>query len=199
MTLYQKVNAVLRLFKLLDKEISHFKSVTHMGCIAGCGKCCEKPDIFASPLEFLPWAYHTFKAGKADLWMAKFENESIPPVCYLYSNLTIKGSGYCTDYFNRGMICRLFGFAAMKNKEGKKLLVTCSFIKHEKEEIYRNAVTAIKSGLRVPVFSNYYDQLRNIDRDLTNTMLPVNKAMFEALKTVCAYYAYRRPPRRKAA
>ena len=38
-------------------EIIAFQKETKLGCIAGCGKCCSTPEIDASPLEFLPWAF----------------------------------------------------------------------------------------------------------------------------------------------
>ena len=66
MAIEQKVRQVEELFDRLEKEIKAFKSETNLHCLSGCGKCCSKPNIDASPLEFLPWAFHLFLNGKAE-------------------------------------------------------------------------------------------------------------------------------------
>ena len=70
MSIVRKVKAVERIFNELEEEINNFKSLTNLHCLSGCGKCCTKPDIEASPLEFLPLAFEWFKAGVAHqkLW-----------------------------------------------------------------------------------------------------------------------------------
>lgn len=60
MSIESKVRLVELLFDRLENEITDFKLQTNLHCLSGCGKCCTKPDIDASPLEFLPWAFHLF-------------------------------------------------------------------------------------------------------------------------------------------
>ena len=66
MSIENKVRQIEHLFDSLEIEITKFKSDSNLHCISGCGKCCTTPYIDASPLEFLPWAFHLFLNHKAE-------------------------------------------------------------------------------------------------------------------------------------
>jgi hypothetical protein len=53
MSIEIKVAAVEHLFSLLDVEINTFQKETKLHCNMGCGKCCTKLDIEASPYTIL--------------------------------------------------------------------------------------------------------------------------------------------------
>lgn len=188
----QKVRLVEELFARLEKEISVFKSETSLHCLTGCGKCCSKPDIDASPLEFIPWALHLFLNGQAEEVLLELNNSTIS-TCNIYrpSALIEEFNGSCSSYRYRGLICRLFGYAASRDKYGKLRLATCKIIKDDQLENYNNTEEAISNGLYVPIFTDYYMQLAQIDYKLATTMLPINKALKMALEEVLQYYAYR--------
>ena len=192
MSIEVKVKAVEELFAKLDKEIATFQTETGLGCKTGCGKCCKHPEVEASPLEFLPWAFHIFLNGKAEETLEKLK-ASKSAICLVYQPLTVldQNSGRCGDYIYRGLICRLFGFGANRDKFGELRLATCKIIKEGLAENYSNAVEAMKKGLYVPVFTDYYMNLNQIDFKLGNSILPINKAMKVALEEVLQYFAYR--------
>jgi len=196
MSIERKVKAVNKLFDRLSGEIAVFQSKSGLHCKAGCGSCCTKPDIDASPLEFLPWAFHTFLQGKAEETLDRIATES-SKICYLYQPLSILdvGSGSCVEYQHRGLICRLFGFGAGRDKIGKLRLATCKIIKEKQKEEYEQTVQSINAGVYVPIFSDYYAHLSQIDFRLGNTIVPINMAMRQALEEVLKYYAYRPFPR----
>lgn len=102
--------------------------------------------------------------------------------------------GHCGTYQYRGLICRLFGFAATRDKYGSLRLATCKIIREGQAEQYRTVSEAIAKGLYVPVFTDYYMQLNQIDYQLGTKMLPVNKALKVALEEVLHYYTYRPIP-----
>lgn len=192
MTIEGKVNLVEQLFQKLEHEIKHFQSESKLHCILGCGKCCTTPDIDASPLEFLPWAFHLFLNGKAEETLEEL-NKKTNLSCHLYRPLTIvdTNSGSCSNYAYRGLICRLFGYAASRDKYGKLRLATCKIIKENQQENYLNTVEAISNGLFVPIFSDYYMNLSQIDYGLGTLILPINQALKRAIEEVLQYYAYR--------
>lgn len=200
MSIIRKVRSVERLFDRLDTEIRIFQSHTQIHCVAGCGRCCTKPDIEASILEFLPLAYHWFLEGKAELMLEKLSTETTP-ICTLYAPFSPENilSGGCGDYRHRGLICRLFGYGASKDKYGQLRLVTCKTIKEQQVENYEKAIELLKQNGYVPIFSDYYKKLLQIDFRLGAEMHPVNKAIQEALEVVLHYYAYRPFPGQKAA
>jgi Fe-S-cluster containining protein len=189
MPLEEKVEAVNKVFEALDQQISAFQSATSLHCKFGCGKCCFKPDIEATVLEFLPFAYHLYHQGEAEQWLDNL-NGSNSSIC-LILNPTQAGAGLCTEYPYRGMICRLFGYSARTNKYGRKELVTCQIIKTEQAEAYKQAVVKIESGTEVPVMNQFYMQLHAIDFELTQNFYPINQAIQKAIETVLQYYAYR--------
>lgn len=192
MSIEGKVKLVEQLFQKLEHEIEQFQSESKLHCILGCGKCCTTPDIDASPLEFLPWAFHLFLNGKAEETLDEL-NKKTNLSCHLYRPLTIvdTNSGSCSNYVYRGLICRLFGYAASQDKYGKLRLATCKIIKENQQESYLYTVEAISNGLYVPIFSDYYMNLSQIDYGLGTQILPINQALKRAIEEVLQYYAYR--------
>jgi len=192
MSIQRRVKAVEQLYKLLEKEITMFQSASNLHCKTGCGKCCTKPDIDASPLEFLPWAFHLFLNGKAEAILEELRIRK-DTICYIYNPISLldKSNGSCGNYKYRGLICRLFGTAANTDKYGQLRLATCKIIKEGQQENYQKTVTAINNNLPVPIFTDYYMNLSQIDFNLGNKILPINEALKYAIEEVLQYYAYR--------
>lgn len=198
-SIYQKVQAVERVFKQLSKDVSKFQQESKLHCIAGCGRCCYKPDIEATVLEFLPFAYHVFKQGDAFLWLEKLKATQQSSTCAILKTFTSQHEqGHCTGYTHRGLICRLFGFSAVRNKHNNPMLATCKLIKEDQPETYEQAKQAVVEGAFIPVGRDYYMQLTAIDFTLANEFLPINQAISRAIETVLSYYSYRTPRFRKA-
>jgi len=195
MTIEEKVLQVEAVFQKLDDEISAFQSSTGMHCKFGCGKCCFKPDIEATPLEFLPFALHLYKEGRIGAWYDKvvaLEEKAPEPTTHnsqlcLILNPTQPGAGLCTEYKHRGLICRLFGYSARTNKYNEKELVTCNIIKTEQPDQYE----AGKKRKDIPVMNQYYMQMHAIDSHMTTEFYPINVAVRKAIECVLHYYAYR--------
>ena len=182
------VQEVEDVFLALDSEITTFKQKTNLGCKSGCGKCCLKTDIEATILEFIPFAYHIYKQDKALEWLEKPSlNDNLCAI--LDPNLV--GVGHCTQYANRGLICRLFGFSARINKYGHQELMSCQVIKTEQPDDYLTAYTIAIAGGQVPLMRDYYMKLHGISWELTQKFYPINTAIRKALETVLHYYSYR--------
>ncbi|MDR7209407.1 YkgJ family cysteine cluster protein [Flavobacterium piscis] len=192
MAIEHKVRLVEALFDRLEIEIAAFKTETHLFCNAGCGKCCSTPNIDVSPLEFLPWAFHLFLNGKAEETLAQLSNISTKN-CFLYRPLSVleNRKGSCSNYRYRGLICRLFGYGATNDKYGKLRLATCKIIKEEQQENFIKAEQAINNRQQVPVFTDYYMRLAQIDLRMGVSVLPINEALKIAIEEVLHYYAYR--------
>lgn len=192
MSIESKVQEIEVLFRRLEEELKTFTETTHLFCNAGCGKCCTNPTMEASPLEFLPWAFHLFKIGEAENTLEKLNNHS-NPICYNYnpiSDLDLH-NGSCNTYKYRGLVCRLFGYGATKDKFAQLRLATCSIIKEQQTENYNKTNEAINNGLSVPIFTDYYMNLSQIDFRLGNVYVHINKALQLAIEEVLQYYAYR--------
>lgn len=189
MSLIQKVQAIEEVFMHLDQEMGKFQAWSTLGCKLGCGKCCYKPDIEATVLEFLPFAHYLYDHDQAFDWLNKIqENQS--NICLIFEP-TKPGGGSCSQYPYRGLICRLFGFSARTDKYGQRELVTCQIIKAEQADAFAETVKKIQSGGSVPVMNHYYMRLHAIDGDLARDFYPINEAIKRAIETVLHYYAYR--------
>lgn len=194
-TLPAKAKAVEQLFLRLEKEMNEFRKLSGIHCPSGCGACCLKPDIEATPLEFLPFALYIFDQDLAEKTLSELKEKS-DPICYVFRPHVTSFGGLCDAYPHRGMICRLFGFSARRNKEGQKELVTCRIIKEEQKQDYEKARNQIETGSPIPVMSDYYSRLSSIDPSLVD-FYPINKAMSKAIEYVMHYYAYRKRRGRK--
>jgi uncharacterized protein len=189
MSLEEKIDQVEVVFKALDSEIEAFQSSSHLHCKFGCGKCCFKPDIEATILEFLPFAYHLHQNNAAEGWLEKMNtNES--ELCPILNPIQ-SGAGLCSEYNYRGLICRLFGYSARTNKYARKELITCQIIKTEQKENFELAEKKIAANGSIPVMSQYYMQLHSIDFELGAQFYPIKIAIKKAIETVLHYYAYR--------
>lgn len=191
MNLQQKSQEVSRVFEELDAEIKLFIDASQIGCIAGCGYCCSNPKVSASILEFLPLAFDLYEKGKAEKALEILEAKSEADYCIIYKATSLDAAmGFCSDYQNRGMICRLFGSSARTNRTGKKEIITCKKIKEGKKEQYESASLSVNEGMPVPLSSSAYSQLYNIDFQLTSEQMPINKAIQKALEAVLRFKYY---------
>ncbi len=194
MSIISKVKAVEEIFASLDKEITALQATSGLHCIAGCGKCCFKSDIEATPLEFLPYALHLFLTKQIeeqyDLLLKRDAT-----TCPVFS--PAKGSivnGSCSEYKYRGLICRLFGYSAIRDKYGETSFITCAPLKSKEPERVASIKHSVDQGGGIPMMNDYYFQIRSIDTDLGTMQLPINQAIRQAMETVMGYYAYREPP-----
>jgi len=187
--LEEKVKSVEAVFEKLDAAISRFQSWSALHCEFGCGKCCFKPDIEATPLEFLPFAFHLFKNNLAEEWLERLKETSSEVCLILHPKQS--GAGLCSEYPHRGLICRLFGYSARTNKYSQRELVTCQIIKTGQAEKFADAQKRIEEGVEVPIMNEYYMQLASIDFEMAREFAPINIAIRKAIEIVLHFYAYR--------
>ncbi len=192
MNLQQKTLEVKTVFDELDVEAGKYISNSNLTCFTGCGQCCANPKINASVLEFLPLAFDLYKKGKAEEVLELLSNEKISDeYCILYKSTGQDNrAGSCSDYNNRGLICRLFGNSSRKNKNGEKEIVTCKKIKTGKNEQFLAVSNSIKIDLEIPSGTDFYYRLNNIDSQLTEDQFPINVAIKKSLEAVLRFMFY---------
>lgn len=184
---------VEQFYTALDKDLNTFQTKATYSCIAGCSKCCTSPNIEASILELLPYAFYLYKNNNAEIVYDRLLlNNS--PVCNLYQPLqTPVQKGGCSSYTHRALICRLFGFSFTRNKTGESTLLACSTIKNAYPDIFESLNNKALEGLTVPLAINYYNQLTDIDYNLSKQQYPINEAMRLAIEMVLNHYHYSEP------
>jgi len=191
MNLQEKSLAVKEVFDELDQDVTRYVGESNLTCFAGCGRCCMNPKVAATVLEFIPLAFDIYANGDAEKVMDRLEKTSDTETCMVFLKTSHDSeSGVCKTYKYRGLICRLFGVSARKNKYGQKEMIICKKLKDGKPEIYAATAKNINESLRIPMANDYYSKLSAIDFKLTEDTFPINEAIRKALETVMMYNYY---------
>lgn len=168
---------LLRIFHELDRHSELFQGQSKIRCKAGCGKCCETPHIETTVFEMMPAAYEFLRTNKT---ISSLERErSKEGDCIFYKRDLKQGQGRCTIYPFRPLICRLFGFAATKDKSGQEQLVSCSIIK--------SSLLASRQKLNLkiaPFVQEYMMRVYSLEPTLGKDQLPIKEAFKQALERV---------------
>jgi len=170
-------------FEGLEGEMEAFKAGCSLGCPPGCGACCTFPDIEATVLEFLPLAMALADTGKAESILEELQHRS-DARCVFFQALEGDGQGFCGCYPHRGMICRLFGFSALRTKEGKLRLAACRVLKTGEPARIQEGQRRLESGVPIPVMPDYAQRLMLLDLGLGTEHLPINLAIRKAIERV---------------
>jgi Fe-S-cluster containining protein len=196
MSVKRKQKSIYKLFKELDNQIAEFSNESGIKCKTGCGECCMFPKIHATVLEFIPFALKMVISGKASGLLETLQNKDAAiSSCIIFSPISLNSSnGRCSDYENRGLICRLYGYSAHNNKDGSHSMITCSIIKANNPHIFNNEVSYLSGYTNLPIASEFYSRLQSIDLSLTLETYPINMAIKKALEYVLGYYSYRKHP-----
>jgi Fe-S-cluster containining protein len=193
-----KIRKVERVFKQLDRETEKFTKQSGLKCLTNCNLCCLKKGLEANVLEFLPFAYHLVMNNQHEAVLDLLDTE--PEFCINLAKSQIPGlTAGCGAYENRGLICRLFGFSAIRDKNSRLAVYTCSHIKNEFSVEYKRASERINSGMHIPVVTDFYSKLYYIDTQLASDYNPINVSIRKAIERVAYYYAYKpvRKPRKR--
>ena len=179
----------------LDDEIATFQAATGLHCPPGCGQCCQHPEVEATPLEMLPLALELSRQGEAMAWHARLTAIAGLSPCVLYQpDQHIPGNGRCQMYEWRPTVCRLFGFAAVKDKFGQSHLAVCARHKQSCPEAVAHATAAIAQQVPIPHFADWQMAIAQIDPAWGYERLPINDALKVAIERVSLGLAYGVPP-----
>lgn len=176
MNLTAKIRATSRILNEADAHVKKFSLESGLSCVFRCHVCCLNTDIHTTVLEFLPLASHLVSSGTHMEVMEKIDARK-ENTCVLFNPFT--GSGGCSIYEHRGMICRLFGFSARTTREGNTQLVTCEPIKSSM--LLSAEAKTLALG---PQMSTYYMKLYGIDPQLSVRYLHINESIEQAIQIV---------------
>ncbi len=182
-----KIRKVEQVFEQLDKETEKFGKQSNLKCLTNCNLCCLKKGLEANVLEFLPLANYLFKNNLHEAALDLLTTN--PEHCISLANSQVPGhTAGCSVYAYRGMVCRLFGFSGVKDKNSGLAIYTCSHIKKEYPEEFKNAMERINSGMEIPMVTDFYYQIYFIDSHLANDYNPINVSIRKAIEKVAYYY-----------
>ncbi|HNX75876.1 MAG TPA: YkgJ family cysteine cluster protein [Candidatus Rifleibacterium sp.] len=187
-SLYHKIQRIETLQQKINRDTKAFKNLAGINCDNHCAECCRYQDISATTLEFLPFAWHASKLGVLDYWFDKIEQHASSQCIFALTGTETWG---CSIYPARGLICRLFGFSAVTDKNGLPVYGACRVLNQRQPAMVDQAQRVIAAGGKVPVMASYYRQLAAIDPLLGVQSFPINQAIKNALETVYFHLHYR--------
>lgn len=165
-----------------DARVEAFQAATGLSCPPGCGVCCERHDPHVTEHDLAPLA---FELVAEDLERAAGLRERAVAAlaagapCVFYEAGRIPGG--CTQYARRPLLCRLFGFAAVRDKHGQPELAACHVHQEVTPEAVARARAHVDGGGAVPVFTDLQAPLDALDPARAQTRVPINAAIVAAL------------------
>ena len=175
----------MALYEDVDRQAEEFSLQTGLKCKEGCGACCLNPDIETTVAEVLPLAVHLWSKGVALKQLESIQSKAAKSICDFYEASPLDPcKGRCSIYTYRPGLCRLFGFAAHRDKQGKRLLLTCRVIKNSQPEACQRTQEELDQGLKAPLLTSHACAVSNIDPCHGQKLLPINQAVQEALQKV---------------
>ncbi|MEW9799411.1 YkgJ family cysteine cluster protein [Alteromonas sp. CYL-A6] len=180
---------VLAMYEEISSTFSHYQASAGLPCTAGCGACCNKPDIEVSPLEMLPLALHLFDQGLAETTLESIEHYH-GFACMQYQRHSLDGQkGSCGIYPWRPGVCRMFGVAGYRTKDHIPTLSVCREIKQRLPERYADALIMTTAN-PPPMMAHYQQKLAQLDFTLGEQRLPINEALKYCLEKILTLAAY---------
>lgn len=175
---------VLAVYRDLDAAVAAFAARTGLGCPRGCGHCCRSEEVEATVLECIPLAFELFRAAQAELLLDRLEKIGDDPRCALYrSDYTEAGLWGCSQYHFRPVVCRLFGFAGNRDRDGIPRLAMCRVMKERSGPAAAGPAMA-DGDAPMPLFSDAGLHITALHPGLGTVRMPINTALSEALRKV---------------
>jgi Fe-S-cluster containining protein len=174
------------IYRRLDCRLAAFRRRSGLACLPGCGECCRSTEVEATVLELLPLALELCRRRAAEKVLGRLHGSQAQAPCILFSERPLgRFAGHCTEYSRRPLLCRLFGFSAMEDREGNPELVACRLIRQAYPVRAGKAAAAVAQGrLVVPIMNAYTTAMSRMEPVLGSGALPINEALRQALQRV---------------
>jgi Fe-S-cluster containining protein len=180
----------LPLFHAVDTAITAFQDATGLHCPTGCGHCCETQTPYVSIADMMPIAADAVARGDCEaLYDRAVAAAEAGAPCVVFEPGRLPGG--CTRYELRPMLCRLFGFAAVKDKHGQQRLALCRVHGRDLPEVSARATAHVDGGGAVPIFAEWQAETDALDPDNAREQLPINQALARALERELLRARYR--------
>ncbi|HTJ46857.1 MAG TPA: YkgJ family cysteine cluster protein [Kofleriaceae bacterium] len=172
----------LPIYRAADDEIDAFQRATGLACPTGCGVCCETqtPYVRVADMQEIAEAHVARGVEYAEATLARARAAGAERPCAIYEPGRLPGG--CTEYELRPILCRLFGFGAVRDKQGAAALAACRVHKQVTPELAARAIDFVANGGAVPMIADWQATADAAIADRDPQLLPINVALAEALE-----------------
>jgi Fe-S-cluster containining protein len=168
---------LMAFYQALAETFSRAQATSGLHCPPSCGRCCTYPDVEATPFELIPMALHLVKSQLAEGVLQKIDEQK-SQACVMYRPTSADGAqGKCTQYEFRPFVCRAFGVAGIKNKNGESTASVCGTLKSQFPHWE-------SSPADLPQLPQWHARMRVLHPRLMETPLPISLALRQALAIV---------------
>jgi len=170
----------------IDERVALFQKLTGLRCLPNCRKCCETAKtVEVSILEMLPLAQSLWERGEAESLLERLKGiDEDHPCVLLDRSPSPDKKGGCTHYSLRPLICRLFGFSALRDKHGNPRIALCRPLKDQDPSWENRINEKIQNGLPVPIIPDFSMKAAMIHPSLGQRRYPINYSLKEALEII---------------
>jgi uncharacterized protein len=175
---------VSEIYRQLDAAVTAFAKSAGLSCPQGCGHCCLSESVEATVLECLPLAFYLFASVQADAALQQLDEFGDNLRCILHRpDLARGGLWGCSQYATRVMVCRIFGFAGNRDRDGVPRLAMCRIMK---DSVGPENPLRVIDDLHVPMplFAEAGLRITTLHPGLGTVRLPINTALRQALMKV---------------
>jgi uncharacterized protein len=128
-----------------------------LACPEGCGSCCEifLPDVLPVESDFMADWLLGNRPDLAEAIMARDDGSpSAAPPCPFYESG--REGGCCGIYPARPLVCRLFGFASVRDRDGVEAYSLCRWmLSRGGRRAWSGAELEVELGSSLPVMADY--------------------------------------------
>ncbi len=178
------IERVTALYAAVDSRILRVQCLGDIRCPPGCGACCQSANVEASVLELLPVALEFFRSGQLDRWLEAAHSAQGRTCLFHTPDKLQYGHGRCAIYPHRPLMCRLFGYTAIRDKNDRPTLVTCRLINKLIPDKVATARRLVAQGAEIPFMTDVASELRGIDPHLGSALMPLNEAFSRAVDRI---------------
>ncbi len=176
------VSEVTAIFDQIDKKVAEFQLKSGLRCPKMCGVCCPTTDVQTTIIEMLPAAHGILCRGAGAFWLERITAQKPSDICVFYQiRPAPEASGHCEFYACRPVVCRLFGYGAVRTREEKLVLAVCKHLKHADPD---RVAAAVALEAEAPCFAWYGTQICGLDPVLGTKIMPINAALRRAIEWV---------------
>jgi Fe-S-cluster containining protein len=183
----------LPIYRDADAAIDAFQRATGLACPTGCGTCCETQTPYVRIADMQEIAEAHVVRGVAEDTLERARAAGAERPCAIYEPGRLPGG--CTEYELRPVLCRLFGFGAVRDKHGAAALAACRVHKQQVPEAAARAIAHVLAGGAVPMIADWQAAADAASDDGDPRLLPINLALAAALERALlrAHYAKQTP------
>ncbi len=173
---------ILGLLTEAEMDAFAFQRTAGVACPPGCGSCCRDDHPEDSVLSVLPAARWALTMGMEE-HIERAASEQPDGPCLFFD---LHGRGHCAVYPLRPLICRLFGFAAVRDKYGLPTYRPC-----------RRMEGSSAWASTPPIYADLAQRLEQRYPPLGSQHLPINQAVFQAAQWLSLRLPRPRPATRR--